>query len=238
MTSFADMEPCYFEAFPEYWHGEWRKIGHEYPLSRFNLLDCESCKIDAMMDGRKPVKLYKVKGITSENSWYDVRINSCSCSNLRNCWGPNERYWTVLNGYSANQFVFKSSIGTNCGGRSYLDEIRVNVVQGQGELRLEYGGICTARNCQMFFPLISKCTHPVRRVVVKMRSGEPVPANKNWFENLKWMYPNHLHVRIFEPFNNGVVTVGLNVETEEFLEANWNEIRYIFKLYWRFLKTN
>ena len=116
MTSFTDIEPYYFEAFPEYWHGEWRKIGHENPLSRFNLLDCESCKIDSMIDGRKPVKLYKVKGITSQNSWYDVRINSCS--NLQNCWGPNSRYWTILNGYSANQFVFKSSIGTDCGGRS------------------------------------------------------------------------------------------------------------------------
>ena len=215
------MEYLQFPKYPETWYGDWEKRGHDYCF----LFNCEHCKAESISEKREPMKIYQVKGVTTAKSCFDWKTNSCSSVNSSKCWGPSKRFFTISSSYNVNEFVFKTtSKHEDENGRSFLDEIRVNLNQGNGADRLVYTGIATGRHVNVFLPLItSTSSTPVRRILVKMRSGEPCPKNMDWFTNLKWIYPNHILLRVFEMPQNKSQGV-----SEEDLELNWSEISQIY----------
>ena len=225
-----------FQKFQETWFGQWSKEGLEYPFfNKVDLLKCSFCLQDYINRRNNMLFIYRVPGISKAEDCYDW--SRISCRNPSGCWGPNKRFWTISKGYSSTQWVFKSSIALDSDGHhSFLDELRVDLQQGRGSNRLEYSGVCHGRQCIQFFPwLRSASIHPVRKVLIKVISGEPIPCNKQWHEKLVYMYPNHIQFRFFEP---PVMEVELpyltgpakDPLTEENLEQHWNEIRNLQKV--------
>ena len=43
-------------------------------------------------------------------------------------------------------------------------------------------------------------TPPYRKIIIHMRSGEPLPPDSNWTKqsSIKYMFPNHIIMRFFE----------------------------------------
>ena len=225
------MEYLQFDRYSETWWGEWKKDGIEYPYyNTVDIMNCEFCLNDYIRRKKRSLLVYRVVGVTSPDSCYDWSHYSV-CRNPVDCWGSDGRSWTVLRGYKTDQWVFKSSAISSSGHRTLVDELRVNLEQGSGQSRLLYTGICTARKSSQFFPWVKKETGmPVMKVLVKVKSGEPTPPNKRWYENLSYMYPNHIQLRCFEPsVGKGELAslekVVKDPQSEDDLETHWNKIR-------------
>ena len=80
--------------------------------------------------------------------------------------------------------------------------------------------------------------HPARKIVIKLRSGEPLPHGASIPQQCdpKHIFPNQIEMRFFEQpkvcLPSGAKIDGRPTypETEEALECSWNEIsqQYIF----------
>ena len=211
-----------FNSFPENWFGRWMKIGHDYGTSCWSdLLCCSSCKYEC---GRSPVRLYSVRGLHITNPIFTWSLNSCS-NVSGGCWGPESRFWQVSTGYTGNEFVFKTFLGsTTSNSLSFMDELRVRMDQGSGYSRLLYTCIGIGRQCKQFLPLINSSSgSPYCMVLVKIRSGESPPANRTILEKLEYVYPNHIMMKMFQDERNKKRSFNDKV-TESELENSWNEI--------------
>ena len=239
------------QPFVEHWIGMWKKEGHTYldvnsyinpfttPHDKVLKLRCSFCSQKEKLRDQRIIKLYRVKNHTKQDSywpWWDG-----TCENPNGCWGSQNRYWTVLR-TNTGQWVFRTQVSelNTPTELSNIDELRLNLVQGQGIYRLRYSGIATGRHCNSFLPLItSQREHPARKIVIHMQSGEPMPDNpslKQEFGTLSLMFPNHILMRFFEQpkiqLSSGIwVDDKPNYpKTEQDLESYWKEIsrQYIF----------
>ena len=123
---------------------------------------------------------YRVVGTTKPRAvweWYEG-----VCGNQERCWGPSIsiRHWTVFKA-GATEWVFRTTISNEeeTNRRSIIDEFRVKLTQGNGRNRLEYSGVGTARQCNSFWPMVPGEKPICRKILVKMRSGEPLPPDPN-----------------------------------------------------------
>lgn len=200
-------------------------------------MKCQYCVQDRKIRQTSPraqLPSYRVKGVTNDSCW---EWFSGVCNNPTRCWGLQIRRWTVLKA-SGDQWVFRSEVSEPNEPRrsSLIDEIRVTLQQGSGANRLLYSGVATGKHCRSFWPAIPGNTKfPVRKVIVKMRSGEPAPLNGHNLEP-EYVFPNHILFRYFEQPKIRLRT-GLLVadkpnypETEIEIEDKWNEIskQYVF----------
>lgn len=226
---------------PETWIGRWRKEGHISPnLDSRDIIKCKYCQEDQAARQRnyrlnRKLRSYRVIGVTKPGSMWEWQEGVCQ--NPDRCWGNKTRFWTVLKS-SGDQWVFRTEISelNDPLRSSNIDELRVNLNQGNGPDRLLYSGIATGRKCNSFWPLIpGDTTFPARKIVIKMRSGEPMPPNGNRFE-LRYMFPNHIIMRFFEQpqkrLQSGICIADKPTypESEEALEESWNEIREALRI--------
>ena len=111
-----------------------------------------SCKYDR---GWSPMRLYSVTGLKMTNPSFTWSRNSyfnVSCG----CWGLESRFWQVSTGYTPNEFVFKTFMGSiTSNSFSFMDELHVRMDQGNGCSQLVYTGIRIGRKCKQFLPLIN-----------------------------------------------------------------------------------
>ena len=184
---------------PETFVGQWVKEGHRAGhLQTRELMKCSFCKEDqAKRECRVEQKLrsYRVIGSTNDSCWdWPEGV----CNNPTRCWGRYIRNWTVTR-TTNGQWVFRTSLSEPQETRrsSLLDELRCTMEQGTGKNRLVYSGIAAGRHCQSFWPLIpSKSKSPARKIIIKMRSGEPVPSNGNKMFP-EYIFPNHIGTHLY-----------------------------------------
>ena len=235
----------YLPRFPETWIGDWKKEGHISPnLHSTDLIKCKFCREDQAMRRKKmhlgeKLQSYAVTGFTKPGEMWEWEDGICR--NPVRCWGLSIRNWTVLKS-TANNWIFRTYISeeNNPTQRSLIDEIKVNLKQGIGSNRLLYSGIATGGQCNSFWPLISGHPKhpPARRIVITMRSGEPLPQNANITNRfkLKHMFPNFIVMQFFEqpkiklPSGESIPDKPNYPKSEEDLEEIWTEIsqQYIF----------
>ena len=174
--------------FPENWIGMWKKEGHTARFSQSqSIMKCSYCVEDAKFRAaRQPVQMirsYRVAGCMKPEStwewWEGV------CENPNRCWGLKNRFWTVLRS-SSGQWVFRTQTSELDDPQqlSNIDELRVTLQQTEHD-RLLYSGIASGRHCNSFWPLIkSRSKSPYRKIIIKMRSGEPMPINPSLMQQL------------------------------------------------------
>ena len=140
-------------------------------------MKCSFCVADEKSRNFKIIRSYRVQGCTKPESTWEWWLGECK--NPDRCWGEKMRFWTVLRTKSG-QWVFRTQVSEldDPKNLSNIDELRLTLQQGSGKDRLAYTGITTGRHCNSFWPLItSKRKYPVRKIIIKMTSSEPMPPN-------------------------------------------------------------
>ena len=148
------------------------------------MMKCKFCTSSHYSTKNNKMRSYRVHGITKPGSMW--QWPSGQCQNPEKCWGNKIRKWIVLRGKAKpNQWIFRHTTSEpNDPGRSSLsDELRVDLQQGTGMNRLLYSGIASGGQCKQFWPWITvtkETKYPVRKVLVNMKSGIPLPSDSNW----------------------------------------------------------